>query len=56
MPDGDGICLMSQQRQADLHEFKANLVYRACSRTARATPRNLPSKNQTKTNKQVYVV
>jgi hypothetical protein len=29
-----------RQRQADLSEFKASLVYRASSRTARATQNN----------------
>jgi hypothetical protein len=32
------------QRQADLCEFKASLVYRVSSRTARATQRNPVSK------------
>jgi hypothetical protein len=35
----------SSQKQVDLHEFEANLVYRTSSRTARAQ-RNLVSKNQ----------
>ena len=40
-----GICLQSlsalkRQRQADLCEFEASLIYRAGSRTARATQRN----------------
>ena len=35
------------------HEFEASLVYRASSRTARATQKNPVSKNQNKqTNKQ----
>lgn len=39
------------QRQADLSEFKDSLVYRACSRTARATPVS-KSQNQNQTTKQ----
>ena len=35
------------ERQVDLFEFKVNLVYRESSRTARATHRNLISKNKT---------
>jgi hypothetical protein len=31
---------MRRQREVDLSEFEANLVYRASSRTARATQRN----------------
>ena len=34
------ILILWRQRQADLCEFKASLVYRASSRTARATQRN----------------
>jgi hypothetical protein len=40
---GGGTCLQLQlgrQRQADLFEFETSLVYRANSRTARATQRN----------------
>ena len=33
-----------RQRQADLYEFEANLVYGASSRTVRATQRNPVSK------------
>ena len=36
-----------RQRQADLCESKAGLVYRVSSRTAKATPRNPVSKNLT---------
>jgi hypothetical protein len=38
------------QKQVDLCELKATLVYRASSKTARATQRNLVSKNQIKPN------
>ena len=31
---------LERQRQVGLHELKASLVYRASSRTARATQRN----------------
>jgi hypothetical protein len=31
---------LSRQRQADLCDFEASLVYRVSSRTARATQRN----------------
>ena len=37
-----------RERQVDLCEFKASLVYRASSRTARATQRNPLSKYQRK--------
>jgi hypothetical protein len=49
--------LYLQQRQVDLCEFEASLVYRVSSRTARATQRNPVSenknknKNETKQNK-----
>ena len=36
---------LKRQNQVDIHEFKASLVYRASSRTARATQRNPVSKN-----------
>ena len=39
-----------KQRQADIYEFKASLVYTASSRTARATRRN-PMSNNKETNK-----
>jgi hypothetical protein len=35
---------LRRQRQVDLSEFKANLVYRASSKTAKATQRNPASK------------
>jgi hypothetical protein len=35
-----------RQRQADLYDFKASLVYKESSRTARATQRNPVSKQQ----------
>jgi hypothetical protein len=38
------------ERQADLSEFEASLIYRVSSRTARATQRNPVSKKD-KTNK-----
>jgi hypothetical protein len=37
-----------RQRQADLCEFKASLVYRANSKVARGKQRNSVSKNQKK--------
>ena len=37
---------LSRQRQEDLCEFKANLVYTVSSRTARTTQRNLVLKKQ----------
>jgi hypothetical protein len=42
---------MGRQRQVDLCEFKASLVYRASSRTAKATQRNPLSKTNKQTNK-----
>ena len=39
------ILVLVRQRQADLSEFEASLVYRVSSRTARATQRNPVSKN-----------
>ena len=42
---------LRRQRQAYLCEFKASLVYTACSRIARATQRNPVLKNK-QTNKQ----
>ena len=41
---------LGRQRQADLSEFEASLVYRVNSRTVRAAQKNPISKN--KTNKQ----
>jgi len=38
------ILALGRQRQADLYEFKASLVYRKSSRTASATQRNPVSK------------
>jgi hypothetical protein len=42
--------VLGKQRQADLCEFEASLVYRVSSRTARATLRN-PISNKTRKNK-----
>jgi hypothetical protein len=42
------ISAFERQKQADLCEFKANLIYRVNSRTARATQRNPVSKNKIK--------
>jgi hypothetical protein len=43
---------LGRQRQMDLCEFEASLVYKASSRTARAMQTNLASKqNKTKQNK-----
>lgn len=39
------ITVLERQRQADKHEFEANLVYRASSKTATATQRNNNNKN-----------
>jgi hypothetical protein len=39
---------LERQRQADLCEFKASLVYRVSSRTTRATQRKLVLKNTRK--------
>jgi hypothetical protein len=39
---------LRKQRQVDFCEFEANLVYRASSRTAKATERNHVSKKQNK--------
>jgi hypothetical protein len=36
---------LRKPKQADLCEFKASLIYRASSRTARATQRNTVLKN-----------
>jgi hypothetical protein len=41
-----------RQRQEDLHEFEASLVYRASSRTARATQINFVMKSQKTKQKQ----
>jgi hypothetical protein len=37
-----------RQRKADLWKFKASLVYRVSSKTAKATQRNFLLKNKTK--------
>lgn len=42
--------MQRRQRQVDLHEFKARLVYRANSRTTSAIQRNPVLKNQEKQN------
>ena len=39
---------LGRQKQADLCEFKTSLVYRVCSRTAKATQRNTVSKKKKK--------
>ena len=39
---------LRRQRQVDLFEFEASLVYRASSRTARTTQRHPVSKNKQK--------
>jgi hypothetical protein len=39
---------LKRQRQVDLLEFKASLVYKTSSRTAKVIPRNLVLKNKTK--------
>jgi len=39
---------LRSQRQADLCEFEASLVYRTCSQKAKATQRNLVSKKPEK--------
>ena len=42
---------LGRQRQVDLYEFEASLVYQASSRTARTIDRNLVWKNKPKTKK-----
>ena len=42
---------LGRQKQADLCEFEASLVYKASSRTARAIQRNPVLENKTKQNK-----
>ena len=52
------IPVLGRKRQADLCEYKASLVCRAGSRTARAvTQRNpvLKSQNKTKQNERKYI-
>ena len=44
------ILALGKQRQVDLCEFKASLVYKVSSRTAKATWRNLKTRNK-QTNK-----
>jgi hypothetical protein len=46
------IIALGRQRQEYLCEFKANLVYRAGSRSARVTQRKPVSKTKKKTNRQ----
>ena len=43
------IPVLRRQRQVDLCEFEANLVYSTSSMTVRATQRNPVSKNRSKT-------
>ena len=46
---------LRRQRQLDLCEFEASLVYRVSSSTVKATQRNVVSKQTNKqTNKQVF--
>jgi hypothetical protein len=52
---GGGICLESQHlgdRDRQISEFEASLIYRASSRTARTIQRNPVSKNNKQKNKQ----
>ena len=44
------ILALRWQKQADLCEFKASLIYRVSTKTARATRRNPVSKTKTKPN------
>ena len=46
------VTALGRQRQVDPSEFKASLVYRASSRTAKTTQRNPASKKSTQVNKQ----
>jgi hypothetical protein len=46
---------LRRQRQTDLCEYKASLVYRASSRTSKATQRNPVSKPNTKELKYKYM-
>jgi hypothetical protein len=43
---------LGRQRQGQISEFEASLVYRVSSRTARAIQRNPVSKNQKKKKKK----
>ena len=62
MPSGSGTHLLipefRRQRQVNLCELEASLVYRASSRTARATQRNLvlQSNKQTKGKKTIVLM
>ena len=48
---------LGKQRQVDLCEFEASLVYRASSRTVRAvTQRNPVSENKQKQNPKILIV
>lgn len=42
---------LRRQKRVDLWEFEASLIYKASSRTSKATQRNPISKDQTKPNK-----
>lgn len=42
------IPMLGRQKQADLREFKASLVYKVSAKTVRATQRNLVSKKKNK--------
>jgi hypothetical protein len=57
---GTGIKKCSSQhsggRGRRISEFKASLVYKMSSRTARATQRNPVSKNQKKKKKKIYPI
>ena len=43
---------LQRQKQADLYEFEATLVYRVSSRTAKATQRNLVLKKKKRQGNQ----
>ena len=45
--------VLRRLRQVDLCEFKASLVYKMSSKTARATQRNSVSKNYTRLRKKM---
>jgi hypothetical protein len=50
---------LRRQRQADLCEFEASLVYRSSSTTAKATQRNPVSKepcNKTNDRKKIFYI
>ena len=50
------ILALERQRQADLSEFKASLIYKVSSRTARATQTNPVTKIQkNKTKKEHFM-